>query len=201
MALAHTSLDLYGFQIHLATTKADYRELRQQFRWLAKHNPDESGSCSFYVDIPKVGLPTPHLVLWIDTNRITTEADLIETVAHEAAHGANHVAVALVVGGLLVREDVQLGDAFGCWAFAEGDDVVDYEAHWVGPFEGVVDVAFADSAWWFGSANGVAVAISGCRVAPRAHRAATHRSSRSSMSTWISALVLAMQARCCLSRR
>lgn len=91
MAALHTSLDLYGFQVHLATTKADYRELRQQYRWLAKHNPDESGSCSFYVDIPKVGLPTPHLVLWIDTNRITTEADLIETVAHEAAHGANHV--------------------------------------------------------------------------------------------------------------
>jgi hypothetical protein len=84
-------LDIYDVRINLATTARDWSSLRRKLTFLPDR-PNSLGSSSFAVWTPKKdGPPEPHLVLWLDMARLDDVADLVDTIAHEAAHGAGQI--------------------------------------------------------------------------------------------------------------
>lgn len=93
MATAHHVLDIYGVHIDLATTRREWATLRRRLSFLDKDPSNYAGLTSFAVwEPPKgSGLATPHLVFWVDTVRHPTQAELIDTLAHEASHGAGRI--------------------------------------------------------------------------------------------------------------
>ena len=90
MAATHV-LDIYGVHLHLATTKPEWKKLRRTLTWLDK-TPDYMGLTSFAVWEPKKtkGPSVPHLVVWVDVER-HEPFDLVDTIAHEASHGAGRI--------------------------------------------------------------------------------------------------------------
>jgi hypothetical protein len=83
-------LDVYGVHLHLATNRRDWATLRRRFDFLPK-SPDAIGLTQFAIWHPKRGGPhVPHLVIWIDIANLEP-IDLVDTAAHEAAHGAGQI--------------------------------------------------------------------------------------------------------------
>ena len=86
-----TTLTPYGVQLHFASTKREWATLRRKLDFLCK-TPDSAGLTEWALWVPKgSGITTPHLAIYVDLAGHTDPLDLIETCAHEAAHGAGHV--------------------------------------------------------------------------------------------------------------
>ena len=91
MAVAHHTLDIYGVELHLATTKRDWSTLRRKLTFLNK-TPESAGLAHFALWEPKPpGISVPHVAFWIDCAAHSDSLELVDTCAHEAAHGANHI--------------------------------------------------------------------------------------------------------------
>lgn len=92
MSVAHHTLDIYGAEIHLATTKRDWSTLRRKLDFLDRAAPESAGLATFATFHPKGGgLTVPHLVLWLDVAMHQTHLDLIDTCAHEASHAVSQL--------------------------------------------------------------------------------------------------------------
>jgi hypothetical protein len=90
----HThTLDIYGTDLHLATTKAGWRRLAKRVKGAtSKTPPEDLGSSTFATRHPANGGPVrPTLILWVHATRHDTTAGLVDTIAHEAAHAASHL--------------------------------------------------------------------------------------------------------------
>jgi hypothetical protein len=91
MTTAHHSLDVYGVELHLATTRREWAALRRRYDFMAA-KPESAGLVSFAVWTPKgSGRHVPHAAVWIDDTFHADDLDLIDTCAHEASHVANHI--------------------------------------------------------------------------------------------------------------
>lgn len=90
MAVLSHTLDIYGVQLHLATDRRDWAALRRRLPYLQK-TPDSLGISHFATWHPADGAPpVPHLAIWINAAHLELH-DLIDTAAHEAAHGASQI--------------------------------------------------------------------------------------------------------------
>lgn len=86
----HT-LDIYGTEIQMATNRRDWATLRRQAPF-AEAKPNSAGLACFAVFEPNDGSGiTSHLAIWIDKAAHRSDLELIETCAHEAAHGVAQV--------------------------------------------------------------------------------------------------------------
>ena len=91
--LSHHRLDIYGVELHLATTRREWATLRRRLDFLDK-TPSSNGISCFAVWEPKrgCGVRQPHLAFWLDAEALTTDMpEFVETMAHEAAHGAGQI--------------------------------------------------------------------------------------------------------------
>ena len=87
----HHVLDIYGVHVHLATSKKQWKRLRRELTFL-NEKPEALGLSAFATFHPDAAAPpVPHLVFWLDLPALTNPGDLIDTCAHEAAHGANQI--------------------------------------------------------------------------------------------------------------
>ena len=87
----HThTLDIYGVRLYLATNRREWATLRRKFDWLDKQ-PNSAGLAHFGLWVPKVGVSVPHLVFWLEMASLSEPAELVDTIAHEATHGANQI--------------------------------------------------------------------------------------------------------------
>lgn len=93
MTAAHHTLDVYGAELYLITNRRDWTSLRRRlpFMELGPSEDASAGSSTFGVEMRAVGLPVPHLVVWLDLKRLEDPLDLVEIIAHEASHGANQI--------------------------------------------------------------------------------------------------------------
>ncbi|WP_426243715.1 hypothetical protein [Nocardioides sp. LHG3406-4] len=82
----HHLLDIYGVELHLATTRRDWAGLRRSFDFLDRDTPKESFGHTTYAT-RRGG--ERHLIFWIDATRVG--GDLVDTCAHEASHGAGRI--------------------------------------------------------------------------------------------------------------
>jgi hypothetical protein len=88
--LRHT-LDIYGTELYLVTTKRDWATLRRRLTFL-EEPPRAAGQATFALWEPKgSGVTESHLVVWIDPSANDEDMDLIETAAHEATHGVQQI--------------------------------------------------------------------------------------------------------------
>lgn len=92
MTIAEHTLDIYGVTLHLVTTRTDLTRLRKRLDFLPDRIED-SGYTQFAQVYRAAGstLCSPHLVVWIDETQHGDRTELIETIAHEAAHGAGAI--------------------------------------------------------------------------------------------------------------
>lgn len=92
MAPKHHTLDIYDVRLHLATTGRDWGTLRRTIIPLGS-KPTALGHSDFLAFTPtEGGPPQRHYVIWIDTATIGgSTPDLIDTIAHEAAHVATDI--------------------------------------------------------------------------------------------------------------
>jgi hypothetical protein len=91
VSVSHHTLDVYGAEIHLATTRRDWATLRRRLNFL-DGVPEAAGMSTFATFHPKGGgLTVPHLVLWLDLKAHKTKLELVDTCAHEASHAAGQL--------------------------------------------------------------------------------------------------------------
>lgn len=92
MAIRTHVLDIYGVHLHLATTKREWATLRRRLTFLDK-TPTTLGLASFACWEPRgAGKSVPHLVVWINVaDHEGDQLELIDTCAHEAAHGVSGI--------------------------------------------------------------------------------------------------------------
>lgn len=74
-------MDVYGVNVHLVTNKGDWKQLRKDYGFMGRC-PRSQGMAYFHAG---------HLVLWVDVNGHEDTAALVDTLAHEAAHGARQI--------------------------------------------------------------------------------------------------------------
>jgi hypothetical protein len=92
VSVEHHTHDIYGAELHLATTRRDWTTLRRKLDFLDKGSPEAAGFAQFATFHPKGGgIVIPHLVLFIDVKAHKTQLDLIDTCAHEASHAAGQL--------------------------------------------------------------------------------------------------------------
>ena len=88
---ARTRIDLYGVEVYLATNRRQFGTLRRKLPFLDPA-PDYAGSTDFAVFKPKgQGLTSGHLVFWVDVENHDSTRELVDTLAHEASHGAGRI--------------------------------------------------------------------------------------------------------------
>lgn len=86
----HHTLDIYGAELYLMTTRREWPPLKRKLSFLDDEPHLTSlGSTTFDIDYPRPGQPTPHLIFWLDAPRLAEELDRVQVCAHEASHGAN----------------------------------------------------------------------------------------------------------------
>lgn len=91
MTKAQHTLDVYGVDLHLATTARDWKKLRRRLTYL-EDVPDSAGLTHFAVWDPADGSQSvPVATFWIRDALIADPLQLVETCAHEATHAAAHV--------------------------------------------------------------------------------------------------------------
>jgi hypothetical protein len=91
-ASRHHTLDIYGAELWLCTSRRQWSSLRRRLTFLDKAAPEAAGLSQFATFVPKHGGPTvPHVVLWIDPRQARSDAELVDTCAHEASHAAGQL--------------------------------------------------------------------------------------------------------------
>jgi hypothetical protein len=91
MSTATHKLDVYGAELHLATTKREWKKLRKELAYL-QDVPNSAGLTHFAVWTPSNGTsPVPVISIWIRDALTSEPLEFVETCAHEAAHAAGHL--------------------------------------------------------------------------------------------------------------
>ena len=91
MSTATHTLDIYGVDLHLATTKREWNKLRKRLTYL-EGVPDSAGLTHFATWEPTDRTHAiPVVTFWIRDEVTSDSLQLIETCAHEAAHAATHI--------------------------------------------------------------------------------------------------------------
>jgi hypothetical protein len=82
-------LDVYGYPIHLATDARQWRKIREEITTLPE-DPDSHGATHSVLEVTDAGPNLLHLVFYVDVagHDPETPGELVQTCAHEAAHGA-----------------------------------------------------------------------------------------------------------------
>lgn len=88
---ARHKLDVYGIELALATDAPQWATLARQLTFLDAETPEDAGQSTFAVWQPDTGPVTPHLVIWVAANSHVSLAGLVDTLAHEASHGAGQI--------------------------------------------------------------------------------------------------------------
>lgn len=84
--MRHKRLDIYDADLYLATTKREWATLRRRVKALDQ-TPDSAGSATFATFHPNDGgLTVPTLIIWVDVAQHKSDAELVNTAAHESAH-------------------------------------------------------------------------------------------------------------------
>lgn len=92
MTLRHHTLEVYGAQVHLATSSRDWSRLRRKLSFVDEKPPESAGLSQFATFHPdKPGPTVAHVVLWLNSEQHGTASDLVNTIAHEAAHAASQL--------------------------------------------------------------------------------------------------------------
>jgi hypothetical protein len=91
--LAQTDIDPYGAQLHVVYDRRGWALLKRRFPGLVEDGfPDADGWARHSVWHPKNGTsPEAHHVLVVDVRKARSTADLVNTIAHEAAHVAGNL--------------------------------------------------------------------------------------------------------------
>lgn len=87
---AHTTVDLYATEAYVVWCHKARKRLRKRLPFMLK-DPGATGLTEFSVWHPKKGvrgLPRAHLVVWVNVDHHETLPQLVDTIAHEATHGA-----------------------------------------------------------------------------------------------------------------
>lgn len=93
---AHT-IDIYGFDLYLATTPAEWKRLRKYLGGnkcpLPSEPPDDClAQTRFLTFEPHDGTAsTPVIVFWVNVKKHRTTGSLVRTLAHEAHHGTGEL--------------------------------------------------------------------------------------------------------------
>ena len=91
-SVSHT-LDVYGDTLHLATTKAQARRLARKYEVDPKGITNAIGSTTTVQHSRTV---ENHILIWLNlaaiNERPKPDRELIDTIAHEAAHAADYIA-------------------------------------------------------------------------------------------------------------
>ena len=91
MSTATHTLDVYGVELHLATTEPEWRRLRKRVKYL-EDVPDSAGLTHFAVWMPNDGgVSIPVVAFWIRDAVAKNPAELIQTCGHEASHASNYI--------------------------------------------------------------------------------------------------------------
>lgn len=91
MTVARHTLDIYGVDLHLATTEREWKNLRRRLSYLDTL-PDSAGLTHFAIWEPNDGgRSTPVVAFWIRGGVAGDLLDLVATCAHEATHAASHI--------------------------------------------------------------------------------------------------------------
>lgn len=91
MSGATHTLDIYGVDIHLATTEREWKKLRKRLTYL-DDTPNAAGFTHFAIWEPSDHTsPVPVVAFWIRNELTTDPLQLVETCAHEAVHAATHI--------------------------------------------------------------------------------------------------------------
>lgn len=89
MSAASHTLDIYGVELHLATTRREWKKLRKRLSFLHK-DPAAVALTQFARWEPiDGGRSIPILAFWISPIISDDERFLVETCAHEASHAAS----------------------------------------------------------------------------------------------------------------
>lgn len=92
MAYRSHRLDVYDADLYLATTKPEWRALARRITALDKTPPDAAGSSTFATFHPDGrGLTVPVVVFWLNLAQHRGAAEIVNTIAHEATHGAGQI--------------------------------------------------------------------------------------------------------------
>lgn len=86
---AHRTLEVYSVEVHVVWSRKAWRRLRKRLPWIGK--ADAAGLTCWSVWCPNKGtrgLARGHLVLWVDVDNHDSLPLLVDTMAHEASHGA-----------------------------------------------------------------------------------------------------------------
>lgn len=91
MSTATHHLDIYGAELHLATTEREWKRLQKKLAYL-QDVPNSAGLTHFAIWSPNDGSsPIPVVSFWIRHTLLTDSLQLIETCAHEAAHATTYI--------------------------------------------------------------------------------------------------------------
>lgn len=85
MSRRHHVLDVYGAELHLATTDRQWAKLVRRFNGGLEEDPDDRvGATALMVDDGRA-----HLVMWLDAGTVGDDAlGMVTLCAHEATHAA-----------------------------------------------------------------------------------------------------------------
>lgn len=87
--IEHT-LDIYGTRMHLAHTPKQWAQLRREINTIPE-NPQALALTQSVKEITDRGDELLHLCLWVDIAGHDSAVELIQTLAHEAAHAAGFI--------------------------------------------------------------------------------------------------------------
>lgn len=91
VSAARHMLDIYGVELHLATTEREWKRLQKRLAYL-QDVPDSAGLTHFAVWEPANGSASiPVVSFWIREALTSDPHQLVETCAHEAAHATSHI--------------------------------------------------------------------------------------------------------------
>lgn len=92
MAISTHTLDIYGADLYLGTSAKDWKKLRKRGLPVDENAPEAAGLSQFATFHPDDGgLTKPVVILWLDLAAHRTVGDLVDTIAHEAAHAAGQL--------------------------------------------------------------------------------------------------------------
>lgn len=88
-----TKVDVFGFRLHLATTRAELKKLRRDFPGDALEDAhSNAGTTTMVIELLPTGSTRSHILVWVDAAAHKKTASLVNTLAHEASHVHDFVA-------------------------------------------------------------------------------------------------------------
>jgi hypothetical protein len=92
MTTATHHLDIYEVELHLVTTKREWKKLSKALSFMDAAAPESLAQSHFTVFRSNRSIPPqPINVFWLDLQHHDTVATLIDSCAHEASHAAGAI--------------------------------------------------------------------------------------------------------------